>query len=182
MRFQRELASEERQYRDHRHAHRSSCDYIGKIPCDVISNQSLLPYGLLAKKIPFRDGDVQWAAELRSRDTPGFVTSSILRHCFQTPWFFSFLDNMVHLKMYICTLRSFLVSQANSKHVADDRRQNFIFETIRSFSPHCSKFASFLNVIRSLEPLNVLKSLYDFDTFYESCESRVSWKRCNSKY
>ena len=59
MRFQRELASEERQYRDHRYAHRSPCDYIGKIPCDVISNQSLVPYGLLAKKIPFRDGDVQ---------------------------------------------------------------------------------------------------------------------------
>lgn len=178
MRFQRELASEERQYRDHR----SPCDYIGKIPCDVISNQSLVPYGLLAKKIPFRDSDVQWAAELRSRDTPGFVTSSILRHCFQTPWFFSFLDNMLHLKMYICTRTSFLVSQTDSKHVVDDRRPNFIFEAIRGFSPHCSKFGSFLNVIRSLEPFNVLKSLYDLDTFCEYCEFRMSWKSCNSKY
>lgn len=182
MRFQRELASEERQYRDHRYAHRSPCDYIGKIPCDVISNQSLVPYGLLAKKIPFRDGDVQWAAELRSRDTPGFVTSSILRHCFQTPWFFSFLDNMLHLKMYICTRTSFLVSQTDSKHVVDDRRPNFIFEAIRGFSPHCSKFGSFLNVIRSLEPFNVLKSLYDLDTFCEYCEFRMSWKSYNSKY
>lgn len=180
MRFQRELASEERQYRVHRHAHRSSCDYIGKIPCDVISNQSLVPYGLLAKKIPSRDGDVQWAAELRSRDTPGFVTWSILfatvsRH-------FDFSPFSIIWCTWKCTRRSFLVSQANSKHVADDRRPNFIFEAIRSFSPYCGKFGSFLNVIRSLGPLNVLKSLYDLNTFYESCESRMSRKSCNSRY
>lgn len=101
MRFQRELASEERQYRDHRHAHRSPCDYIGKIPCDVISNQSLVPYWPTRQENSFSG---------RWRTMSGWITIAghawfrnlvaILRHCFQTPWFFSFLDNMLHLKMY----------------------------------------------------------------------------------